>query len=125
VQVDIVVDGESDDQSLASLYRWLVRDPDIAHHAKVSLTPGPNRAGDMGGAFEVINAVLSNGIALGGLAIACATWRASRPEAPVVRLERDGVTITVEDGSPEMVSRVLEALGRPQPQASRDVTGQQ
>ena len=67
----------------------------------------------MGGAFEVINAVVADGIALGGLVVACATWRSSRPAAPAVRIERDGVTITVEDGSPDTVNRIVDALGRP------------
>ncbi|MFI9051142.1 hypothetical protein [Streptomyces sp. NPDC053427] len=117
MQVDIVVDGETDGEndgrSLTSLYRWLASDPDAGRRATLSLVPGRPGAGDMGGAFDVINAVVANGIALGGLAVACATWRASRPAAPAVRIERDGVTITVEDGSPDTVNRIVEALGRP------------
>ncbi|AJT62559.1 hypothetical protein T261_0870 [Streptomyces lydicus] len=119
MQVDIFVEpaaeGGSDDRALTSLYRWLARDPDTAGHTTISLAPGAPGAGDMGGAFEVINAVVANAIALGGLAVACATWRDARPGAPVVRIERDGVTVTVEDGSPETVSRIVAALGQPPP----------
>ncbi|MFE4369113.1 hypothetical protein ACFRMN_12870 [Streptomyces sp. NPDC056835] len=126
MQVAIVIDGEadaeSDDQPLTSLYRWLTQDPDVSRHAVISLVPEESRAGDMGGAFEVINAVVAQGIALGSLAVACATWRASRSAAPVVRLERDGVTVTVEDGSPETVTRIVDALNRPQPEARGDRT---
>ncbi|ARF53871.1 effector-associated constant component EACC1 [Streptomyces gilvosporeus] len=116
MQVDIAVDaqadGESDDRSLTSLYRWLGRDPEVVRHAQVSLVPRQAQPGDMGDAFEVINAVVANAIALGGLVVACATWRGSRSAAPPVRIERDGVTITVEDGSPESVHRIVAALAR-------------
>ncbi|MFE0191052.1 hypothetical protein [Streptomyces sp. NPDC058989] len=118
MRVDIIVDGDDEEAdssaaSLTSLYRWLAQDPDVADQAEISLAPGRPGAGEMGGAFEVINAVLTHGIALGSLAVACATWRSSRPTAPAVRIERDGVTVTVEDGSPEAVRRIVDALGEP------------
>ncbi|MFE2498494.1 hypothetical protein ACFXKX_35460 [Streptomyces scopuliridis] len=128
MQVAIVIDGEgggeSDDQLSTSLYRWLTQDPEVSRHATISLVPEESRAGDMGGALDVINAVVTHGIALGNLALAVATWRASRPAAPVVRLERDGVTVTVEDGSPDTVSRIVDALNRPQPNTRGDRTDQ-
>jgi hypothetical protein len=118
VQVKIVVQGEHDDQSLTSLYRWLAEDREVARDAAITPVATPPGRGEMGGAFEVINVVLSQAIALGGLLVSCATWRASRPRAPVVRIERDGVTVTVEDGSPDTVRRVLAALDGPTPQAA-------
>ncbi|MET9430132.1 MULTISPECIES: hypothetical protein [unclassified Streptomyces] len=111
MQVDIVVQTGGDDRIVASLYRWLAQDPDVARHTTVTLVPGPERAGDMGGAFEIINAVVANSIALGSLAVACATWRGSRGTAPVVRIRRGDVTVTVENGSPEEVSGIVDALG--------------
>ncbi|MGW1375198.1 effector-associated constant component EACC1 [Streptomyces sp. NPDC002446] len=130
MRVEIIVDGDGAELtpatgSLASLYRWLIQDPDVAQQAEVSLGTGPARPGAMGGAFEVINAVVTHGIALGSLAVACATWRAARPSAPAVRIERDGVTVTVEDGSPETVRRIVDALGEPQAPAGGAGTDQQ
>ncbi|MFH8570345.1 hypothetical protein [Streptomyces sp. NPDC017993] len=131
MQVDIVMEGDSDGRALASttsltsLYRWLVQDPDVAEQADVSLGSEQAGAGEMGGTLEVINAVVANGIALGSLAIACATWRAARPTAPAVRIERDGVTVTVEDASPETVRRIVDALGEPQTPAGGPGTDQQ
>lgn len=130
MQVHIVMEGECDDRapasaaSLTSLYRWLVQDPDVAQQADVSLESEQAVAGEMGGAFEVINAVVANGIALGSLAVACATWRAARPTAPAVRIERNGVTVTVEDASPETVRRIVDALREPQAPAGGAGTDQ-
>ncbi|MFF4602340.1 hypothetical protein ACFY12_06210 [Streptomyces sp. NPDC001339] len=95
----------------ASLYRWLVADPELSGRAEVSAGTAPTRQGDMGGALEVVNVVFGDVIALGNLLVAVATWRGSRPRPPHVRIERDGVSITVQDGSPETVERILRAWG--------------
>ncbi len=120
VQVKIVVQGESGDQSLTSLYRWLAEDPEVTRDAAIHPVATPPGAGEMGGAFEVINAAFTHAIALGGLVVSCAAWRASRPHSPVIRIERDGVTVIVEDGSPDTVRRVVDALGSPAPQAAQE-----
>jgi phage-related tail protein len=94
----------------ASLYRWLVLDPDLRGHAKVSTAPAAPEAGHMGGALDTVNIVLGNTIALGNLLVAVAAWRGSRRNPPEVRLERDGVAVTVRDASPEDVERILRIL---------------
>jgi hypothetical protein len=109
IEVSIRVD-DRDDQTAGSLYRWLALDPQVRQDATVSLTATPPGAGEMGGALEVINVVLSNGIAVGGLLIAVSSWRRSRPRPPTIRLVRDGVSVTIEDASPETVRRVVQAL---------------
>ncbi|MFJ8648987.1 hypothetical protein ACIRNI_23055 [Streptomyces sp. NPDC093546] len=125
MQVDIVVQTGGDDRIVASLYRWLAQDPDVARHTTVTLVPGPERAGDMGGAFEIINAVVANSIALSSLAVACATWRGSRgtATAPVVRITRGDVTVTVENGSPDEVSGIVDALGGTEPDSGAGTDG--
>jgi hypothetical protein len=39
----------------------------------------------MVGALDVIDVVLSNGVAVGSLLVAVASWRRSRPRPPVIR----------------------------------------
>ncbi|MET0425707.1 MAG: hypothetical protein ABW046_17700, partial [Actinoplanes sp.] len=95
---------------VGSLYRWLALDPQVRQEATVSLRPAPPADGEMGGALEVINVVLSNSIAVGGLLVAVSSWRKSRPRAPRATLEHNGVRIVLEDASPENVRRVVEAL---------------
>lgn len=59
------------------------------------------------GALEIVNVVIANGIALGSLVTAVAAWRGSRSRPPQVRLERNGVVVTLQDASPEEVERIL------------------
>ncbi|MEV8340989.1 effector-associated constant component EACC1 [Streptomyces niveus] len=61
----------------------------------------------MGDALEVVDVVLANSIALGSPATAVVAWRGSRVRPPQVRLERNGVVVTVQDSSPETVERIL------------------
>lgn len=96
--------------SAMSLYRWLVAEPELRGLAEVSTGSGQPGQGRMGGALDVIDVVLANGIALGSLITAVAAWRNARPRPPVVRLERDGMVVTLRDGSPEAVERILRSL---------------
>lgn len=103
-----------------SLYRWLVAEPGLRGQAEVSTSSARPHPGHMGGALEVVNVVLANTIALGSLIVAVGAWRDSRSRPPQVRLERNGVVITLQDGSPETVERILNvwsenAQGTPDP----------
>lgn len=100
----------SDDGALTSLFRWLAQDPDVRRDAKVTIEFSQGQPGEMGGALDVLNVVLSNSIALGSLVVAVASWLGSRASGTVVHLERNGVKVTVNDDSPEAVRRVLDAL---------------
>ncbi len=74
----------------------------------------------MGGPLEVVNVVVSNTIALGSLLVAVAAWRGSRSSPPEVRLERDGVTVTVQGASPEVVEQILKAWDTAGPDDNHD-----
>lgn len=108
-QVSIRVD-DPDGRQAGSLYRWLTLDPQVRQDATVSLRTAPPATGEMGGVLEVIDVVLSNGVAVGGLLVAVASWRRSRPRPPAPRIEGDTFSIVIEDASPETVRRVLDAL---------------
>jgi predicted dehydrogenase len=110
VEVVIRVDDLQGPQA-HSLYRWLTVDPQVVPDTTVSLAPepAPPGAGEMG-ALEVVNVVLGNGVALGSLVVAVCSWRESRSRPPTVRIERDDVSVVIEDASPETVRRVIEAL---------------
>lgn len=101
------------DQELVSLYRWLLRDAAVGRQGRISLDTVTRRPGEMGGAFDVINAVFADASALagiGGLLIAYRTWRDTRSQAPRVRIERDGVSIVVENGSEDEIQRIVRTL---------------
>ncbi|MFI1963188.1 hypothetical protein ACH429_03460 [Streptomyces pathocidini] len=93
----------------SALYQWLLRERALRGHAQV--TSGSAQAGDaMGSAVEWVNVVVANAIALGSLLTTLATWRATRPSAPTVRIEVNGVTVAVDRGDPEFIALLTERL---------------
>lgn len=105
----ISIDGD-DEEALVSLQRWLASDPELSRSSTFRLVPAETSPEEMGGLFDLISAVVSDGTALGSLIMAYLSWRDSRPHPPAVRIERDGVVVNLADYSPEMMSEVLEAL---------------
>jgi hypothetical protein len=102
-----------DDQALISLFRWLSRDVVVGREGRLSLETVDRRTGEMGGAFDIINAVFADASAaagVAGLVLAYRTWRGTRSRAPRLRIEKDGVSVIVEDGSEAEIRRIVEAL---------------
>jgi hypothetical protein len=106
----ILIDGDDEGQDLMSLYRWLTDDPDVTSQATLRIESRVATPGEMGGAFDAIIAVLSDGIALGSLIVAYQSWRDSRPRQSSVSIEFHGAVVNLTDGTPETVKRIVEAL---------------
>ncbi|MEV7099734.1 hypothetical protein AB0M80_43655 [Amycolatopsis sp. NPDC051045] len=97
------------DRDHGSLWRWLAADPDT--RGLLTGTGGPLDE-EQQGAFEVVNALIANGLALSSLTVAIAGWRSQRrSDPPTVTLERDGVSVVVTDASPEQIAAIAAALG--------------
>lgn len=94
---------------LESLFAWIDADERLSVESRVELQ-ALSRAGTQGGVFDVINAMIGDGVGLAGLAISFATWRRQNREAPSFTIERDGVRIAVSDASKETIERII-ALG--------------
>ncbi|MFC5752140.1 effector-associated constant component EACC1 [Actinomadura rugatobispora] len=122
MDVVIRVGGGSGSGDTEALRGWLLRDP-VAR--EVTFPPGPpappgSPPGTMG-ALEAINVFVANGIALGSLLVAAASWRDARRRdargrdggAPVVRVTVGGVTVEVDGADPDEIARVLRALPSP------------
>ncbi|MFF2189181.1 hypothetical protein [Streptomyces sp. NPDC058155] len=106
--VDEVVGGEAE-----ILLRWLHEERDLHGQARISLggTHPPPSGGMGGSALEIVNVVLSNSIALGSLVTALVAWRSSRPTPPpAVRIEVNGVPVTVNTDDPEVIRSLIETL---------------
>ena len=110
VRILIRIPGDEDGW-LQSLYQWLDQDHRLSGaDLKLQAASVPDA---QGGAFDVINAMLNDGISVSSLAISFATWRSARSGAPTVSFERDGheVKLLATDPSDETVRRIVELAG--------------
>lgn len=113
MELRISIQGADDDGALAALYRWLARDSDLVRQSRMSLVSAPTSPGEQGGTFEAISAVVANATALGGLVTAVLTYRDARRRTDSrasVRLERDGVVVTIPPGSQVPIEEIITRL---------------
>ncbi|MFB8141335.1 effector-associated constant component EACC1 [Streptomyces parvus] len=116
--VDEAFGGEAE-----TLLRWLREERDLHGQARVSLGgTHPSPPGGMGGsALEIVNVVLTNSIALGSLVATLVAWRSSRPAPPpAVRIEVNGVPVTVNTDDPEVIRSLIETLRDADRDSSQD-----
>ncbi|MFF8945845.1 hypothetical protein ACF1A5_26895 [Streptomyces sp. NPDC014864] len=106
VFIRVVSDGLSD---VHDLYRWLSEDPDVRNEAEVELAEAEAFPEALG-ALELINVVISNATALGSLLVSISTWRSARGREAEVRVERNGVRVSVEGADPEAIQDLLRQL---------------
>ncbi|MGC0422090.1 effector-associated constant component EACC1 [Embleya sp. AB8] len=114
VQVGVVGDEGGE---VAALQRWLAMDPDLRGGVAISYAED-DTVGAMGVSLELVNVVLSNGIALGGLLVAIAGWRRSRaplggPGAPDIVIRRGDTEVVLSGAAEEDVVRAVRALEEP------------
>ncbi|MFS7872988.1 hypothetical protein ACEYXF_06570 [Streptomyces asiaticus] len=117
------IDTEDQDdggEALPSLYRWLYGDEALERTTEVELREAAPEEGAMGGAWDVVNVVLTHATALANLALALAAWRQNHPSAPPLNAHANGTTVTVHTDDPEAVRRLLEALHSPDSGAEDD-----
>lgn len=105
-----VVEEKDDDSTVASLYRWLAQDEELGRSVRFSRVGAAGRLGEMSSGLELINVIVSNAIALSSLIVALASWRESRATPSIISIQRNGVTIAIDDSSPECVQRAIAEL---------------
>ncbi|MGH8922405.1 MAG: effector-associated constant component EACC1 [Actinomycetes bacterium] len=110
----IEVSDADEAAELRDLYRWLRADEDVPDEVRLSAEPAP---GAMGAGLEVINVVLTHTMGVANLALAYAGWRRARRGRAVFTFTRarDGVRVTVENGSDEAVRGLIAALSETPP----------
>lgn len=107
MKVRISVEGDA--PAAAHLRSWLGRDPGTR---RIPVTVESSARGEMS-TFDVLDVLLTNGVAVANLAVAIAAWRTARGAAPggrTVRLEHGGTAVSVTDASAEEIERILRAL---------------
>ncbi|MGI5243455.1 effector-associated constant component EACC1 [Dactylosporangium sp. CA-139066] len=113
IHLEAVGDQPSPDvDTLLSLQRWLVGEPDVVQ-SEIGLSTAAPRPGELGGAVEIISLVLGTGLSVGQLLLAVSNWRRTRPVAPAViltRIDPDGVSVRIESADPAAVAAAARAL---------------
>lgn len=110
--IRLTMDGDGAEEELRSLCEWLLNDPDIRNHARVSWESAPPKPGEMGAA-EWLQVITDNGWQVANFTVAYLTWRQTRPIAPEVTIERNGVTVTVKGADDtEIAERIAAAFSR-------------
>lgn len=105
--------GATAEDEARSLLDWLILDRAIRRSARLELVSStPSAPGQQGtGILDVVSLVLSNGISAASLAVSIASWRATRPQAPVVTIERpDGSKVTITGTSSTDAQQLVEQL---------------
>jgi hypothetical protein len=123
--LDVRIDLPSADQGqeLLLLFRWLSRDPDARRYAPASLDDR-TAAGTMG-VGEIINVVLTQSTSIASLAVAIASWRDSRAQAPPVRIATGERSVVIFGQSAAEACELLESLRGPESPAGDSAGGTQ
>ena len=111
ISISVEESGPEDHSVVTSLFRWLKQDLGPGAQLSLHARQVPDA---QGGAFDVINALIGDGVGLAGLALAYSTWRQAHRSPQKIRFEHDGLTVVVEDASPGSLRRIEEILaGQP------------
>ncbi|MFB4318304.1 hypothetical protein [Actinomadura sp. 21ATH] len=108
--ITIRMDGPGADEELRSLHDWLLNDPDIRRHAKISLQSAETRPGQMGGTLEAVQLVVDSGFQTASLVLGYLAWRATRRSKPEATIERESTRIPLSEASEETAESVAKKL---------------
>jgi hypothetical protein len=95
---------------------WLAEDRAVGAHADIrKIRPSADDGGMSGDLVSWITLATSSGFSLASLVYSHLTYRASLPrslrETTRLVVERDGVRVTIESGSPNAATELARALG--------------
>ena len=92
------------------LYDWLVNDAEVVRDVRVTAA-GHTSEGTMGSGFELLNLIIPNVIALGGLGVSIATFlqqrRAGGGPEPTIRVQVDGDLVLLGTDAEEVLGRLF------------------
>ncbi len=115
MRVEIRAAGEDGGDELRDFFGWLTQNEDGPEQLRLETRSTGGADGEMG-PEQVIDLMLTQGVALANFALAYVTWRGTRREQPAdgftFRRASDGLTVTVNGGSEEAVRQVLTVLAQ-------------
>ncbi|MEU6505203.1 MULTISPECIES: hypothetical protein [unclassified Streptomyces] len=113
VQVAVVgLNGLQTEAELRSLHGWLHTDRQTRRLTAPQLgAVDPPVPGAQGSVIDVLSLVLGSAFNAASLAVSLMSWRATRPQHPVLTVRRpDGVTVEISTSSVEEAQMLLERL---------------
>jgi hypothetical protein len=104
----IKFDGPEAHAELVSFYQWLQREDDVRRMAEISVTQAATAQGEMGTGWEdAIQLTLDYGFQGASLALAYATWRASRALHKFqMTLTTGTASVAVDANDPEVAAKI-------------------
>ncbi|WP_051707420.1 MULTISPECIES: effector-associated constant component EACC1 [unclassified Streptomyces] len=100
-----------DGPATLDLYRWLRTDPELRHRVALrQAAPDPGPGEGAMGAFDVVDAVVVDTLALLDLFLSYLAYRETRRTAGTVTVTRGGTTVTVRGETDEEALRLVRAL---------------
>ncbi|WP_328461545.1 effector-associated constant component EACC1 [Streptomyces sp. NBC_00448] len=111
--------GDSAEDDLRSLLRWVRADENLAGRADGRVRDGtPPQPGRMGGAFDILQLSIGSGLSAGALLVSLLQWRDARHRPPAITLRRGRMTVEIP-ATPEVdaatLARAVELLTAERP----------
>lgn len=94
-----------------SLFNWLRADRELRPGVRVAMCEAEPAPDGMGTALDLIQLVVDSGFQTASLAVSIAAWRKACQPRTAMTIERDGITITVPEGSLLEAEDLLRILG--------------
>lgn len=107
----IRVRADNAEEELHSFCQWLRDEPYVRLHAVIMLVSPGHGGPRTAGMADVVKLVIDAEFQILNFGRAYVAWRATRRTASPLMVERDGVGVTLDDGDPEVVARVIRAIG--------------
>ncbi|GAA2460186.1 hypothetical protein GCM10010191_95730 [Actinomadura vinacea] len=104
------MEGAEADEELQSLHDWLLAEPKIRRHARVSLRSAPARPGEMGTVLDAIQVAVEDGFQAAELVLAYLAWRAARGGKANGTIERGNTKIPLSETTDETAESVAKKL---------------
>jgi hypothetical protein len=102
-----VVDDSGDE--IRSLRNWLADEPPVRRHGHLRMGQAGSAAESMG-TLDVVQVVVGSGLSLTQLLNLILTWRATRPQPVLVRVQVGQRTVEVRTADLGGVRRIVEEL---------------
>ncbi len=102
--------GPASQQLAESLHRSLLNNDAARRHARPRLLSQSPEPGQLGGAMDILQVVLSGGFSAASLGVAIAQWRVTKSPTISVTVEHNGDTVTISGTDPDAVEEAVRRL---------------